>query len=45
MAASYAPSYDYPKVPAWWILERNLDRFADKPVIFVRQEDLSEIQA
>ena len=37
---------DYPKVPSWWILERNLDRFADKKaVIFVRQEDLGEIQS
>ena len=36
---------DYPQVPAWWIMERNLDRFADKTgVIFVNHVDLSEIQ-
>jgi long-chain acyl-CoA synthetase len=36
---------EYPHVPAWWIMERNLDRFADKTgVIFINHEDLSEIQ-
>jgi acyl-CoA synthetase (AMP-forming)/AMP-acid ligase II len=23
-------SLDYPRVPAWWLLERNLPRFADR---------------
>ncbi len=34
----------YPDVPAWWILERNLERFADKDaVLFLHHEDLTEL--
>jgi len=36
---------DYPQVPAWWIMERNLDRFAERTmVIFVNHEDMSEVK-
>ncbi len=34
----------YPDVPAWWILERNLERFADKDaVLFLHHEDRTEL--
>ena len=34
----------YPNVPAWWILERNLERFADKDaVLFLHHENLAEL--
>lgn len=34
----------YPNVPAWWILERNLERFADKDaVLFLHHEDRTEL--
>ncbi|MBI2879130.1 MAG: long-chain fatty acid--CoA ligase [Candidatus Rokubacteria bacterium] len=33
----------YPSVPAWWFLERNLERFAHRPAIrFVDHETLAE---
>ena len=39
-----AYSLDYPDVPAWWILERNLGRFDSKDaVVFLDYEDMSEI--
>jgi len=39
-----AYSLDYPDVPAWWILERNLGRFDNKDaVVFLDYEDMSEI--
>jgi long-chain acyl-CoA synthetase len=35
----------YPNVPAWWILERNLERFADKDaVLFLDHENLAELE-
>lgn len=35
---------DYPNVPAWWILERNLERFADKDaVLFLDHKDGTEL--
>jgi len=35
----------YPSVPAWWILERNLERFSHRTaVIFVNYENLTEIE-
>jgi len=35
----------YPHVPAWWILERNLNHFGHKDaVIFIDYEDLHEIE-
>jgi len=38
-------SINYPDVPAWWILERNMSRFADKTaILFLNHEDLSEIE-
>jgi long-chain acyl-CoA synthetase len=34
----------YPNVPAWWILERNLERFADKDaILFLHHEDRTEL--
>ena len=37
-------SLDYPDVPAWWILERNIGRFNDKDaIVFLDYEDMSEI--
>ena len=34
----------YPNVPAWWILERNLERYADKDaVLFLHHEDRTEL--
>ena len=37
-------SLEYPDVPAWWILERNLGRFDDREaILFLRHEDMSEI--
>ena len=34
----------YPNVPAWWILERNLERFADRDaVLFLHHEDRTEL--
>lgn len=34
----------YPNVPAWWILERNLERFADKDaVLFLHHENRTEL--
>ena len=36
---------EYPQVPAWWIIERNMNRFADRTaIIFLNHEDLSEIE-
>src|SRR5262245_16784258 len=35
--AHVPPSLDYPSVPAWWLLERNLPRFAAR--IAVREVD------
>jgi long-chain acyl-CoA synthetase len=35
--AHVARSLDYPDVPAWWLLERNLPRFADR--VAVREVD------
>ncbi len=36
---------DYPEVPAWWIIEHHIGRFADKTaIIFLNHEDLSEIE-
>lgn len=33
----------FPDKPAWWILEKNIDRYADRDaIIFVNHEDLSE---
>jgi long-chain acyl-CoA synthetase len=35
----------YPPVPAWWILEHNLERFSNRvAIIFVNYEDLREIE-
>ncbi len=35
----------YPSVPAWWILERNLDHFSHRvAVIFIDHENLIEIE-
>jgi long-chain acyl-CoA synthetase len=37
-------SLDYPDVPAWWILERNIGRFDDKDaIVFLDYEDMSQI--
>ena len=37
-------TWSYPNVPAWWILERNLERFADKDaVLFLHHEDRTEL--
>jgi long-chain acyl-CoA synthetase len=37
-------SLDYPDVPAWWILKRNIGRFDDKDaIVFLDYEDMSEI--
>jgi long-chain acyl-CoA synthetase len=37
-------SLDYPDVPAWWVLERNIGRFDDKEaIVFLNYEDMSEI--
>jgi long-chain acyl-CoA synthetase len=34
----------YPNIPAWWILERNLERFADKDaVLFLHHENRTEL--
>jgi long-chain acyl-CoA synthetase len=34
----------YPNVPAWWMLERNLERFADKDaILFLHHEDRTEL--
>lgn len=36
---------DYPDVPAWWIIEHHIDRFADKTaIIFLNHEDMREIE-
>jgi len=36
---------EYPKVPAWWIIEHHIDRFSDKTaVVFVNHENLCEIE-
>jgi long-chain acyl-CoA synthetase len=36
---------EFPDVPAWWILEKNIERFADKTaVIFVDHENLAELE-
>ncbi|MHB8835049.1 MAG: long-chain-fatty-acid--CoA ligase [Candidatus Methylomirabilia bacterium] len=38
-------SLEYPDVPAWWIIERNLGKFSgNTAAIFVDHEDLSEIE-
>ena len=38
-------SLNYPDVPTWWILEKNLARFADRPAIrFIDHESLVEKQ-
>jgi len=35
----------YPDVPAWWIMQRNIERFAEKTaVILVNHENLGEIE-
>jgi len=35
----------YPSVPAWWILERNQDRFSHRlAILFINYEDLTEIE-
>ncbi len=37
---------NYPAVPAWWILERNLERFGQKvAVVFVNHQELNEIES
>ncbi len=43
---SYLPKHlSYPSVPAWWILERNLDHLSQKvAVLFLNHEDLKEIE-
>ena len=39
-----ARSLAYPAVPAWWILERNVERFADRDaVLFLHHEDACEL--
>lgn len=42
---SHLPKHlEYPNVPAWWILERNLERFADKDaVLFLHHENRTEL--
>ncbi len=36
---------NYPPVPAWWILERNLERFSHRTaIVFVNYENLDEIE-
>lgn len=36
--------FEYPDVPAWWILEKNLERFADRvAVLFLHHETRSEL--
>ncbi len=36
---------EFPQLPAWWILERNMERFADKTaIIFINHENLNEIE-
>ncbi len=36
---------EYPEVPAWWIIEHNIDRFAgNTAIVFVNHEDLGEIE-
>lgn len=38
-------SLKYPDIPAWWIMQRNIEGFAEKTaVILVNHEDLSEIE-
>ena len=38
-------SIEYPMVPAWWILERNLDSFADKDaILFLDYENMEVLQ-
>ncbi len=37
-------SLDYPDVPAWWILERNLGRFDDRDaIVFLDYENMNEL--
>ena len=39
-----AYSLDYPDVPAWWILERNIGRFDERDaIVFIDHEDMGEI--
>ena len=36
---------EFPQVPAWWILQRSVERFADKTaVVFVNHESLDEME-
>ncbi len=38
-------SLEYPLVPAWWLLEKNIKLFGDRDaVIFINHEDMSEIE-
>src|SRR5262245_7514988 len=37
--AHLAHSLDYPRVPAWWLLERNLPRFADRVALCELDEE------
>lgn len=35
----------FPNKPAWWILERNIDRFADRDaIIFINHENMEEFE-
>ena len=37
-------SLDYPNVPAWWLLERSIEKYGDKDaVIFIDYKDMTEI--
>ncbi|MBN2570154.1 MAG: long-chain fatty acid--CoA ligase [Deltaproteobacteria bacterium] len=37
-------SLDYPNVPVWWMLERNIEKYGDKDaVIFMDYKDMKEI--
>ena len=44
--AYVACSLDYPRVPAWWLLERNLPRFAGRVAVReLDQDTLAERRA
>ena len=44
--AHLAHSQDYPDVPVWWILERNLERFAERTAVrFLDYQSLTEKQS
>ena len=37
-------SLDYPNVPVWWMLERNIEKYGDKDaIIFLNYKDMTEI--